>query len=236
MDIVLVAGLWLDATAWDAVVPELRRAGHRALPVALPGQGDGNAAATLDDQVAAVVAAVDGAEGRPLVVGHSAACTLAWLAADARPEQVAATALVGGWPTPDGEKYAAFFDIADGACPSRAGSPSRGRTPPTSTQATRDRVAAAAIPVPEAVAHGVVRLTDPRRYDVPTVLVCPEFTPGRGAGVDRRGQPPRAGQGHPSRDGRPRLGPLADVQPARRAGAGAGRGRRPVQLSAPEVS
>ena len=34
-----------------------------------------------------------------------------------------------------------------------------------------------AIPVPEGVAKGVVRLTDERRYDVPVVLVCPEFTP-----------------------------------------------------------
>jgi pimeloyl-ACP methyl ester carboxylesterase len=179
MDIVLVAGLWLDATAWDAVVPELTSRGHRAVPVALPGQGDGNAAATLDDQVAAVVAAVDTASDRPLVVGHSAACALAWAAADARPDKVAATALVGGWPTPDGEKYAAFFDITDGVMPFPGWEPFEGPDSADLDQATRDRVAAGAIGVPEAVAHGVVRLTDPRRYDVPTVLVCPEYTPAQ---------------------------------------------------------
>ncbi len=37
--------------------------------------------------------------------------------------------------------------------------------------------ASAAIPVPEGVTKGVVRLTDERRFDVPVVLVCPEFTP-----------------------------------------------------------
>jgi len=28
MDIVLIAGMWLDATAWEDVVPELERLGH----------------------------------------------------------------------------------------------------------------------------------------------------------------------------------------------------------------
>ena len=34
-------------------------------------------------------------------------------------------------------------------------------------------------PKPEAVAKGVVRLADFRRFDVPVVLVCPEFTPAQ---------------------------------------------------------
>ncbi len=38
-------------------------------------------------------------------------------------------------------------------------------------------IASAAIAVPEGVSKGVVRLTDERRFDVPVVLVCPEFTP-----------------------------------------------------------
>ena len=33
-----------------------------------------------------------------------------------------------------------------------------------------------AIPVPEGVTRGVIKLADDRRYDVPVVLVCPEFT------------------------------------------------------------
>ena len=95
------------------------------------------------------------------------------------PSKVAATALVGGWPTPDGEKYAAFFDITDGVMPFPGWEPFEGPDSADLDQATRDRVAAGAIGVPEAVAHGVVRLTDPRRYDVPTVLVCPEYTPAQ---------------------------------------------------------
>ncbi len=64
MDIVLIAGMWLDASAWDEVLPELERLGHRGIPVALPGQGDGDTTATYDDQVAAVLAAVDAADRR----------------------------------------------------------------------------------------------------------------------------------------------------------------------------
>jgi pimeloyl-ACP methyl ester carboxylesterase len=175
-DIILIGGLWLDGSVWDDVAPALEKLGHRAVPLTLPGQGDGNSA-TLDDQVAAVVAAVDAASGRPVVVGHSAASTLAWLAADARPDRVAKTVHIGGFPSADGEKYAAFFEITDGAMPFPGWGPFEGPDSADLDEAARDRFASRAIPVPEAVATGVVRLTDERRYDVPTLLVCPEFTP-----------------------------------------------------------
>src|SRR5215472_6342283 len=106
MNIVLIAGLWLDASAWDAVVPHLRALGHQAVPVSLPGQGAPPSGATLDDQHAAVLAAVDAAAGdRVLVVGHSAAGTLAWMAADARPEKVARVVMIGGFTCGDGGTY-----------------------------------------------------------------------------------------------------------------------------------
>ena len=42
MDILLIAGLWLDGSVWDNVAAQLEARGHRAVPVTLPGQGDGN--------------------------------------------------------------------------------------------------------------------------------------------------------------------------------------------------
>ncbi|TDE54035.1 alpha/beta hydrolase [Nonomuraea mesophila] len=179
MDIVLIGGLWLDGSAWDEVVPELRALGHRPVPVTLPGQGDGSASATLDDQVAAVLAAVDAAPERPLVVGHSAACTLAWLAADARPERIAKLALVGGFPAADGDRYADFFEAKDGAMPFPGWGPFEGPDSADLDEEARLRFQAAAVPVPEGVSKGLVRLTDERRYDVPVVLVCPEYTPAQ---------------------------------------------------------
>lgn len=177
MDILLLAGLWLDGSAWDDVVPALEDLGHRPVPLTLPGQGDGAASASLEDQVAAVVAAVDAAPGNPLVVGHSAAATLAWLAADARPEKVAKVALIGGFPSADGERYADFFETRDGVMPFPGWGPFEGPDTADLDDQTRDRIAATTIPVPEAVTKGVVRLADERRFDVPVLLVCPEFSP-----------------------------------------------------------
>lgn len=179
MDMLLIAGLWLDGSAWDDVVPALEALGHHPVPLTLPGQGDGSASATLDDQVAAVLAAVDSASGKPMVVGHSAACTLAWLAADARPEQVASIVLIGGFPSADGKPYADFFELKDGVMPFPGWGPFEGPDSADLDEEARRVIASAAIPVPEGVAKGVVRLADERRFDVPVVLVCPEFTPAQ---------------------------------------------------------
>ncbi|UJW31118.1 alpha/beta hydrolase [Saccharothrix sp. AJ9571] len=176
MDVLLIAGLWLGGSAWDEVASTLRSLGHNPVPLTLPGQGDGSASATLDDQVAAVLAAVDSASGRPVVVGHSAACTLAWLAADARPEKVFKAVLIGGFPAADGKPYADFFELRDGVMPFPGWAPFEGPDSADLDEEARRAFAATAIPVPEGVATGVVRLTDERRFDVPVVLVCPEFT------------------------------------------------------------
>ena len=179
MDILLIAGLWLDGSAWDGVVPALEALGQRPVPLTLPGQGDGSASATLDDQVAAVLATIDSASEGPMVVGRSAACTLAWLAADARPEKVAKVALIGGFPSADGEPYADFFEPTDGVMPFPGWGPFEGSDSADLDEETRRNIASAAIPVPEGVTKGVVRLADERRFDVPVVLLCPEFTPAQ---------------------------------------------------------
>ncbi|CAM5669073.1 hypothetical protein SGRIM119S_07658 [Streptomyces griseorubiginosus] len=126
-----------------------------------------------------MLAAVDAAPDKPMVVGHSAACTLAWLAADARPERVAKVALIGGFPSADGQPYADFFETKDGVMPFPGWSPFEGPDSVDLDEETRSRIASAAIPVPEGVAKGTVRLKDERRFDVPMLLVCPEFTPAQ---------------------------------------------------------
>lgn len=179
MNIILLAGLWLDASVWNSVAGSLERHGHRAVPVTLPGQGDGNTSATLADQVSAVLRAVDAVEGRSVVVGHSAASTLAWLAADARPERVAKVVLIGGWPAEHGSSYADVFPTEDGAMAFPGWGPFEGADSADLDGAEKQAIASAAIPVPEGVSRGIVRFVDERRYDVPVVLVCPEFSPGQ---------------------------------------------------------
>lgn len=190
MDIVLIAGLWLDGTAWDEVAPRLEKLGHHPVPVTLPGQGDGATSAALDDQVAAVLAAVDAAGGRVLVVGHSAACSLAWAAADARPDKVAATVLIGGFPSGDGDTYADFFEPRDGVVPFPGWEPFEGPDSDDLDEEARRRFEERAVAVPAGVTKGTVRLGDERRFDVPTVIVCPEFTPEQARGWVEAGDAP----------------------------------------------
>ncbi|MGH8981047.1 MAG: alpha/beta fold hydrolase [Acidimicrobiales bacterium] len=176
MDTILVAGLWLDASVWDDVVERLGALGHRPVAVLLPGQGAPPTAAVLGDQLDAVLAAVDASVGPVMVVGHSAAGTLAWLAADARPEKVARVVMIGGFPSADGDTYADFFPVLEGVVPFPGWEPFEGPDAADLDDARRAEIAARAIPVPEGVAKGVVSLGDERRYDVPVTIVCPEFS------------------------------------------------------------
>lgn len=177
MKIILIAGLWLDATAWDAVVPALRDAGHDPVALTLPGQGDGAASATLDDQLDAVVAAVDAADSPAVVVGHSAAATLAWLAADRRPEKVSAAVFIGGMPADDGQPYAPWFAAADGRVPFPGWEPFAGPDSDDLSDEQKRAIEAGAHPVPEGVTQGLVRYENPARHALRAVEVCPEFSP-----------------------------------------------------------
>lgn len=177
MDIILAGGLWLDGRAWDAVLPGLEARGHRGVPVTLPGQGDGNPTATLDDQLEAILAKVDAAADPPLVVGHSAACTLAGLTADRRPDAVAAIALIGGFPSTAGDQYAAFFPMENGGMAFPGWEPFEGPDSGDLSAEMKAEIEVRAVPVPQRVATAVVTYGDERRHTVPTFLICPEFSP-----------------------------------------------------------
>jgi len=175
-DIVLIAGLWLPTSVWHDVTAELVARGHRAMPVALPGVDDRSVSATLDDQLTAVLDVVDAAE-RPWVVGHSAASTLAWLVADRRPTSIAGVVMIGGFPNGDGSTYADFFEVADGTMAFPGWGPFDGADSEDLDADARAQFESLAIPVPGGVAQATVALTDERRFGVPVVLVCPEYTP-----------------------------------------------------------
>lgn len=176
IDLILLAGLWLTGDQWDPVAAELTRLGHRPVVPPLPGVDDGSAAADLDDQLAAVLAAVDAVQ-RPVVVGHSAASSLAWLVADRRPAEVARVVMVGGFPGADGSSYADFFPVADGLMAFPGWAMFEGADAYDLNEPTRARVSDHAVPVPAGVARGRLSLTDERRFQVPVTLVCPEYDP-----------------------------------------------------------
>ena len=191
MNIILIAGMWLDGSAWDAVVPRLRALGHQAVPVSLPGQGAPPSDAGLEDQRAAVLAAIDAADGGGvLVVGHSAASTLAWMAADARPEKVTRVAMIGGFPGGDGSTYFDNFELVDGVMPFPGWEPFEGPDSADLDEQQRRSIAAAAVAVSGAVTHGIVHLSDERRYEIPVTLICPEFSPADARGWIDGGEVP----------------------------------------------
>lgn len=174
MDIILIGGMWLDGRAWDDVIPHLREAGHRPVALTLPGQG-GDGEPTLDAQLDAVVTAIDAAE-KPLVVGHSAACALAWLAADRRPDAVGRVALIGGFPSAEGSAYFDMFPPVDGEVRFPGWEPFEGPDAADLDAPTRDRIEAMSVPVADGVTGGTVHYTDARRLHVPVTVVCPEFS------------------------------------------------------------
>ncbi|MCB1002205.1 MAG: alpha/beta hydrolase [Acidimicrobiales bacterium] len=180
MDVVLIPGLWLDASSWDAVVPAIEAAGHRAHPLTLPGLGsvdDDRSGVTLRDQVDAVVAAIDRCADAVMLVGHSAGAGVAWAAVDARVDRIARLVAVGGFPTPHGLPLVEGLPVHHG----EVTLPDFDEFDP-SELAGLDAGALAsfrarAIPSPGCVVSDLQRLSDDRRYGVPVTVVCPEFSP-----------------------------------------------------------
>ncbi|MFE5408525.1 alpha/beta fold hydrolase [Microbacterium sp. NPDC056569] len=194
MDIILVAGLWMGGWAWYEVAPALERAGHRPVPLTLPGMQSADAdrsAITLADHVAAVVAAIDEAPGEKVVlVGHSAGAGIVYAAADARPDRVARLILVGGFPTAHGDPLLDGFATEGGELPLPQWSEFEEADLRDLGEGGMTAFRAYAIPSPAGVVTGVQRLSDERRLDIPVTAVATEYTVADLRGWIDSGAPP----------------------------------------------
>lgn len=173
MDIILVPGLWLDASSWDDVVPALREAGHRTHALTMPGTGSpGTESADIGiaDWVAAVVARIDALPGEVVLVGHSGGGNVAYGALDARPDRVAHLVLVDTVPPPDGS-IISEFEVVDGVIPFPGWDTFDEPDVADIDEATRQVWAARALSVPRGVPMDPIHLHDPgRRARQMTVL------------------------------------------------------------------
>jgi pimeloyl-ACP methyl ester carboxylesterase len=179
VDIVLIPGLWLDASSWDRVLPVIEAGGHRPIPLTLPGleaRDADRSAITLQDNVDAVLAAIDAADGPVLLVGHSMGAGLASIALDARPGSVARVLYVGGFPASDGEPLGESFTAVEGEVPLPDLAEFDAADLRDLDETALADFRARAIPSPAGLLHDVVHLRNERRYDVPAVAVCPEYT------------------------------------------------------------
>jgi len=104
---VLVHGSWQGAWSWDGVRDRLRAHGHRVITPALPGRGDiGEDRSWIghDDNVAAVLAALDADGAGPVVLaGHSLGGAVISQVADQRPDRVARLIYCAAFVLEDGE-------------------------------------------------------------------------------------------------------------------------------------
>lgn len=173
MDIILVPGLWLDASSWDGVVPTLERAGHVTHPLTMPGVGaDGEAARgiTIDDWVAATVDAIDRVDGPVVLVGHSGGGNVVYGALDARPERVAQVVFLDTFPPGDGQTIWEF-PVVDGVIPFPGWDFFEEGEVADLDAATRAAASERTLSVPELVPTSPLRLRDERRRVVPATMI-----------------------------------------------------------------
>jgi pimeloyl-ACP methyl ester carboxylesterase len=173
MDIILIPGLWLDASSWDEVLPALEQAGHRAHPLTMPGLGTPASESGdigIAEWVDAAVAAVDTLDRPVVVVGHSGGGNVAWGVADARPERVSRVIFVDTVPLPSGQRIGEFA-LVDGvvAFPGWDFFPEEDVS--DLDEATRARTSPLTHSVPARVPSDEIVLTDDARHRIPVTLL-----------------------------------------------------------------
>lgn len=195
--IVLVAGHWLGAWAWDEVLEHLTTDRARVIATTLPGlDGDdpGRATRTLDDQAAAIleVFAREGiSEDHPAtLVAHSGANGPVSLVLDRHPELVHRVVWVDSGPLAPGTVFAP--DLPDGveelALPPFDVLGQQASLEGLSAEVL-ERFRARAVPEPGPVLRQPVELTNEARRAVPTTLVCCSITSTQVLELARAGHP-----------------------------------------------
>lgn len=175
--VVLVPGFWLGAWAWDAVAPALREAGHDVVALTLPGlePGADPTTTTLDAQADAVVAALDPAADRRVLVVHSGAAVPGTLVLDRRPDLVDHVVFVDTAPVRDG--YAMDPELQgdtlalDAVWDDELAQGSMRDLTDDQLAVFRER----AVPQPAGTVAAPVVLSNPARLSVPATVVCTAF-------------------------------------------------------------
>ncbi|MFS0867626.1 alpha/beta fold hydrolase [Microbacterium sp. 179-B 1A2 NHS] len=173
MDVILIPGLWLDASSWDDITPALRDAGHTPHPMTLPGVGEpasASAGVGIADWVAAVVARIDDLGGPVVLVGHSGGGNVAWGAAEARADRVDRVVFVDTTPPPPGAEISEF-PVVEGVVPFPGWDFFDAEDVADLDDATRARTAPTTASVPARVPTDSLGLGGGRRHAVPVTML-----------------------------------------------------------------
>ncbi|MFF2494206.1 alpha/beta fold hydrolase [Agromyces sp. NPDC058064] len=195
--IVLIAGHWLGAWAWDAVLEHLTTDHARAIAMTLPGLDEhdpARATKTLDDQVAAIEDVIGRArtsDDQPVIlVAHSGANAPVSLVLDRHPELVHRVVWVDSGPVSAGGAFAPDLPEAVYELP----------LPPFDVLAEQasleglsaedlEQFRAKAVPEPGPVLRQPVELANDARRTVPTTLVCCSIPSAQLLELARAGHP-----------------------------------------------
>jgi len=186
--IVLVPGFWLGAWAWDEVAAALRGDGHKVTAVTLPGLESADAdrsKITMSDHVEAICKAVRAA-GAPVVLAvHSGAGAPGYGASDRVPELIAAMVYVDTGPA----KGALDPDFKDAEKPLPSPKElAENENLSGLTEQQLETFRRRAIPEPGAALREAAKLTNDRRLDVPSTVVCTGYTSEQYKDAAKEGQ------------------------------------------------
>lgn len=195
--ILLIAGHWLGAGAWDQVLDRLTADRAQAIAITLPGLDPNDHARTtrtLDDQAEAVratLARLHAADGRPaVIVAHSGANAPVTLVLDRHPELIDRVVWVDSGPAATGGAFAPDLPAEVTELP----------LPPFDVlgqqaslegldAATLERFRVEAVPEPAPVLRQRIELTGDARFAVPTTLVCCSIPGSQVLELARTGHP-----------------------------------------------
>lgn len=195
--ILLIAGHWLGAWAWDEVLPHLNGDHIHARAMTLPGldaDDPNRATRTLDDQAEAILEQFAGAgvsEDRPaIIVAHSGANAPVSLILDRCPALVARVVWVDSGPVADGTVFAPDLpeEVDELPLPPFDALGQQASLDGLSPQML-DRFRERAVAEPGPVLRQPVELVNDDRRAVPTTLVCCSIPSAQLLELARAGHP-----------------------------------------------
>lgn len=192
--IILIAGHWLGAWAWNEVLEHLKTDHYRAIAMTLPGlDGDdsGRSAKTLDDQADAILGVISQHGNLPaILVAHSGANAPVSLVLDQHPELVRRVVWVDSGPVGAGSVFAPEFPDESHELPLPSFDVLAQQASLEGLSAdVLERFRALAVPEPGPVLRQPVELTNEARRNVPTTLVCCSISSEQVMELARAGHP-----------------------------------------------
>ncbi|MFF2675883.1 alpha/beta fold hydrolase [Arthrobacter koreensis] len=189
--IVLIAGHWLGAWAWDEVLEHLDQT--NAVALTLPGldpEDPARTARTLDEQAEAIADVVTGLGGPVTLVAHSGANFPVSLVLDQHPELIHRMVWVDSGPVGPGSVFLPGFPEGAAELPLPAFDElGQQASLEGLSEEVLERFRTRAVPEPGPVLREPIELTNDGRRNVPTTLVCCSIPGAQMTELARSGHP-----------------------------------------------